>query len=146
MKKKSIIITILMIILLICANIRISYVLYENNKSNKLQKKRHEEIKESVKEAVERNIRVQYPGCRISNDFKKTDFPSSVYNSYFLVQNGYINKSELLDVDNESYCDVYIDINPYYENALDHQNNCEIYYKIYLKCKNYEDKGYIDLN
>ena len=51
---------------------------------------------------------------------------------------------ELLDVDNKSYCDTYVVIKSLYEDEYDHQNNCKIYYKIYLKCKDYEDKGYIN--
>ena len=49
-----------------------------------------------------------------------------------------------MDIDNKSYCNIYVDINTFFENPLDHQHNCEIYYKIYLKCKNYEDEGFIN--
>ena len=105
---------------------------------------RYEEIKESVKEAVEWNLRAQYPSCKISKDFRETTFPGTFYNSDFLINNGYIKKKELLDIDGKSYCDVYVDINTYYEDPQDQQKNCELYYKIYLKCKNYEDEGYIN--
>ncbi len=105
---------------------------------------RYEEIKESVKEAVEWNLSAQYPSCKISKDFRETTFPGTFYNSDFLINNGYIKKKELLDVDGKSYCDVYVDINTYYEDPQDQQKNCELYYKIYLKCKNYEDEGYIN--
>lgn len=105
---------------------------------------RYEEIKESLKEAVEWNLSAQYPYCKISKDFKETSFPGSFYNSNFLINNGYIKKKELLDIDGKSYCDVYVDINTYYEDPQDQQKNCELYYKIYLKCKNYEDEGYIN--
>ena len=67
-------------------------------------------------------------------------------NSSFLINNGYIKKEELLDIDNKSYCDVYVDISTEYKDKLDHQRDCKIYYKIYLKCNEYADKGYIDWN
>ena len=108
------------------------------------EENRYAKIKDNVKNGVEWNISAQYPGCSISKEFKNGNGPGTFYNSSFLLNNGYIYKSELLDIDNVSYCDVYVDINTYFEDPLDHQKNCEIYYKIYLKCKNYEDKGYIN--
>ncbi len=147
MKKKTIIILSIIIVIIIC--VIISSVLYKGYKdyktdqNNKAQE-RYAEIRESVKKAVEWNISAMYPSCSISKEFKETTSPGTFYNSSFLINNGYIEESELLDIDNVSYCDVYVDINTYFENPLDHQNNCEVYYKIYLKCKDYEDKGYIN--
>ena len=66
------------------------------------------------------------------------------YNSSFLINNGYIKKEELKDVDDKSYCDVYVKIDPYFEDPQDQMHNCETSYKIFLKCKNLTDKGYID--
>lgn len=140
--KKKIIIALLIIMVMFISTF-IVFSLYKNSEKNKAQE-RYNEIKESAKKAVEWNISAQYPNCSISKEFKETSDPGNFYNSSFLINNGYIKKSELLDVDNESYCDVYVDINTYFENPLDHQHNCEIYYKIYLKCKNYKDKGYIN--
>jgi len=139
MKKKSIII--ISIILVLVISIIICFDLYKNNQESQ---KRYNEIRESVKKSVEWNIRAQYPGCSISKKFKETTSPGQIYNSSFLIKNGYIKKEELLDIDNESYCDVYVDINTFFVNPLDHQQNCEVYYKIYLKCKNYEEEGYIN--
>lgn len=119
-------------------------IFFYNSWQEKKEQARYAEIKESVKKAVEWNISAQYPYCNISKDFRETSFPGSFYNSSFLIDNGYIKKEELLDIDGESYCDVYVDINTYYEDPLNHQKNCEIYYKIYLKCNNYKDKGYIN--
>ena len=138
MKKK-----IITIFLIVSIGLTICFILYKNNQENKAQE-RYNEIRESVKKAVEWNISAKYPKCSISKEFKKTTSAGTMYNSKFLINNGYIKKEELLDVDNKSYCDVFVDINPYYEDPLNHQQNCEIYYKIYLKCKNYEDKGYIN--
>lgn len=144
MKKKNIIMLSIILVMIIC--LMISFILYKNYKANQEDKaqERYAEIKESVKNAVEWNMNAMYPSCSISKEFKQTTSPGLFYNSSFLINNGYIKKSELFDIDNVSYCDVYVDINTYFEDPLDHQNNCEIYYKIYLKCKDYEDKGYIN--
>ena len=31
-----------------------------------------------------------------------------------------------------------------FEDELDHQHNCYVSYKLYLKCNGYEEKGYFD--
>ena len=97
-----------------------------------------------MEKAVKWNIGAMYPNCEISDGFK--DLSGTHYNSSFLINNGYIKKEELLDIDNKSYCDVYVDISTEYKDKLDHQRDCKIYYKIYLKCNEYADKGYIDWN
>ena len=106
--------------------------------------KRYLEIRENVRKAVEKNISAQYPSCPITYEYDRTFMNESFYNSSFLVNNGYIAKSDLLDVDDSSYCDVYVEILAHYDNLLDRQNNCKTAYKIYLKCKNYEDDGYVN--
>lgn len=145
MKKKNLIILSVILVIIVC--LLFSFKLYKTNQENKTKiqnQERYNEIKESVKKAVHKNISAMYPGCLISKDFKKKEFLGTQYNSSFLINNGYIKKSELLDVDKESYCDVFVDINLDYKDPLDHQHNCEVYYKIYLKCKNYKDAGYIN--
>ena len=140
MKKKMVITT---LVLLLIMGLFICFLLYKSNQEKKVQE-RYNEIRESVKKAVEWNISAQYPKCSISKEFKETNSPGTFYNSNFLIKNGYIKREELLDVDNESFCDVYVDINTHYEDPLDYQQNCEIYYKISLKCKDFEEKGYVD--
>ena len=144
MKKKVIISIIIFLILTI--GIFTSLTLHrmyreEQEKQELKARARYSEIKESVKKAVEWNINAQYPNCSITKENKDAT-PRGYYNSSFLIKNGYIKKDELLDVDNKSYCSVYVEIYVYFENPLDHQNNCEAYHKIYLKCKDYKDKGY----
>lgn len=112
------------------------------NKSNEM--KRYAEIKESAKKASEQFLRATHPNCTISNEFSETYTTSGFENASWLINNGLIKKSELLDVDKKSYCDVNLKYWSYFENPLDHQRNCEVYYQIYLKCKNYEDKGYVE--
>lgn len=135
---KKIVIMLGVIFIIICLFFVIKFI--KNNNDNK----RYLEIKDNVKKAVEWNIRVQYPYCTISNTYDK-ELKTGVtsYNSSFLIGNGYIKKSELLDVDKKSYCDVYVKNKVKYDNPLDHQKDCTISYKIYLKCNNYEDKGYL---
>ena len=145
MKKKVVIPIIIILIIGIFTSLTLYRMYREEQEKQELKAQaRYNVIKESVKKAVEWNISAQYPKCEISKEFKETTSPGTFYNSKFLINNGYIKKDELLDIDNESYCDIFVDINTYYENPLDHQQNCEIYYKIYLKCKGYKDKGYQD--
>jgi len=141
MKKRIIIV--LSIVFMICMTVIMSTLLYKNTKENKEQA-RYKEIRANVKKAVEWEISAVYPYCQIASGFKETTGPSLHHNSPHLINQGYIKKEELLDVDNTSYCDVYVKINPDYEDPYNHQKNCKIYYKIYLKCKNHKDKGYFN--
>lgn len=145
MKNKTTIILSIILVLALCSVIGIN--LY-NKKENKKQEtttkivenieERHTNIEESVVNAVEKNIKAQYPSCPISKEYQGESYPKHEYDSSFLINNGYIKKSELLDIDNDSYCEINASIIPYYENPQDHQNNCEVYYKIKLKCIDYE--------
>ena len=135
MNRNKIMIVILISVVLLFVIFIMLYNKYEKNK----EQQRYNEIRENVKAAVELNINAMYPNCKISDGFKK-DLSGSYYNSSFLINNGYIKKEELLDVDKKSYCDVYVDIKSEYEDELEHQRDC----KIYLKCNNFEDKGYIN--
>lgn len=139
MNRNKIMIVILISVVLLFTIFIMLYNKYEKNK----EQQRYNEIRENVKAAVEWNINAMYPYCKISDGFKK-DLSGAYYNSSFLINNGYIKKEELLDVDKKSYCDVYVDIKSEYEDELEHQRDCKIYYKIYLKCNNFEDKGYIN--
>ena len=68
-------------------------------------------------------------------------------NSKFLINNGYIKKEELLDVDGKNYCDIYVVVYRYIDESISFEaygNDCEVNYKAYIKCKDYEDKGYVD--
>ena len=140
MKKKIIIV--LLIIIAIAIGIS-CYIINKKETAEKEQKiadERYSEITENVKEAVEWAISAQFPACTISKDFIDNTTHGTHYDSKFLINNGYIKKEGLLDVDNESYCDVSVDVKIRYENPLDHQNNCEAYYNISLKCKNNNKK------
>lgn len=113
----------------------------EHEKNNAM--KRYAEIRGSVKKASEHYLRALYPNCTISNEDGETNFPGTNFNSSWLISNGLIKSNELLDIDKKSYCDAHVKANAYFENPLDQQKNCSVYYQIYLKCMDYEDKGYV---
>lgn len=147
MKKKIIIFgfIVLIITLAIIFGFQKYYTQLKNDDKKSNDYKRYLEIKESTKKAVEWNIRAQYPNCSITSNFdKKNNAVSSQYNSSFLINNGYIKQDELLDVDGENYCDVYVVIQMNSENLLDNSKKCSVAYKIYLKCSEYKDKEYIN--
>ena len=79
----------------------------------------------------------------MSCEDRETYTPGEFFNSSWLISNGLIKSNELLDIDKKSYCDAHVKAKAYFENPLDHQKNCAVYYQIYLKCMNYEDKGYV---
>ncbi len=116
-------------------------LIYKFNRDNKRQE-RYAEIRENVKKAVEWNLGAVYPFCTIEDEIDEKSVSRSSYHSDYLNQWGAIKMNELLDVDNESYCDAFVEIyqTPYDPKGYD---NCEISYKIYLKCKNYEEEGYL---
>jgi len=106
--------------------------------------KRYTEIRESAKKATEWYLGAIYPNCSISNGTSETYTFKESENSSWYINQGYINRNELLDIDEKSYCDIHVKHGAYFENPQDLQKNCEVYYQIYLKCKNYEDKGYVE--
>ena len=141
MNKKKLIIIIIFSFIVIFSLVFFSINLFENKKQNNIEK-RYDEIRESAKKAMEWKLRANYPRCPIGDKYKKRK--NSHSNSKYLIDQGYIKKEELLDVDLVNYCDIYVETYTYFKEAKDLQNNCEVDYKIYLKCKNYEDKGYMD--
>ncbi len=146
--KKKIIIFVSIVLVIILAIVVVIQKHNEDIKTNKDNNdKRYLEIKESTKKAVEWNIKAMYPNCPITDTFdddKNANTSGTHYNASFLISNGYIKKTELIDVDGKNYCDVYVVIQANFEEPQDHQKNCSTAYKIYLKCKDYKDKGYID--
>ena len=137
-KKKLIIICIFCLIIILC----LFFIKMFENKNDKNKEKRYDEIRESAKKAMEWKLRANYPRCPIGSTYEKEK--KSHCNSQYLIDQGYIKKEELLDVDLVNYCDIYVETYTYFENPQDLQNNCEVDYKVYLKCMDYEDKGYMD--
>ena len=109
----------------------------QENKEQEIKENRYQEIKNDVKDAIVWNLGASYPKCTISSEVKGNEF--SHYNSSHLVNNGYIEKKDLLDVDGKSFCDVYVKL--YKDDSGD---KCEVSYKIFLNCEDYKEKGYIN--
>lgn len=143
MKKNIIIISIFSLVII---TIVVS-LFFINKKEDKgiTPEERYKEIKESAKKAAEWHLKATQPYCVIGDSKEKKRY--SHMNSSFLINNGYIKKEELLDVDGESYCDIYVVEYRYIDESISlesYKNDCEVNYKVYIKCKDYEDKGYID--
>lgn len=144
MKKKNIII--ISIFSLVIIGFVVS-ILFINKKEDKVitPKERYKEIRESAKKAAEWYLKATQPYCVIGDSKEKKRY--SYMNSRFLINNGYIKKEELLDIDGESYCDIYVVEYRYIDESISlesYKNDCEVNYKVYIKCKEYEDKGYVD--
>lgn len=88
---------------------------------------RYDEIKNAIDKELERYMKLVSPNCIKSNN-------GQLITHKTLVINGGMDKEILLDIDNKSYCGVYVDTScP--ENGVNA-------WKIYLSCNDYEDKGY----
>lgn len=59
----------------------------------------------------------------------------SIISSKHLIQQGYLKKESMVDINEMSYCSAYA-------KTFD-TDDCGVDYKIYLKCKNFETSGYI---
>ena len=138
MKKKIVIgIVVVLIVVFMFGIICKSKIDEQKREEQEIKENRYQEIKDSVKAAVEWQISAVYPKCTISKEVKGNE--SHHYNSSNLINNGYLKKKELLDVDSKSYCDVYVKV--YKDN---NQDSCEMSYKMFLKCEDYKEKGYIN--
>lgn len=141
---KKIIMTSIIFIIVIIVSLYVT-VHNNNNNNNSEEKSRYEEIRESAKNAAEWHLKVSQPYCVIGDTKEKRKYSHA--NSSFYINNGYIKKEELLDVDGINYCDMYVVEYRYIDesNSIEsYKNDCEVNYKVYIKCKDYEDKGYID--
>lgn len=140
-KYKNIIIVLLIVLFLVLGIILFVYKIKPNDKTSS----RYDEIRESARKAAEWHLKATQPYCVIGDTKEKKKY--SHMNSTFLINNGYIKKEELLDVDGESYCDIYVVDYRYIDESISleaYGNDCEVNYKVYIKCKDYEDEGYID--
>lgn len=143
MKKKNIIIISIFSLVIITIVVSLFFI---NKKEDKgiTPEERYKEIKESAKKAAEWHLKATQPYCVIGDSKEKKRY--SHMNSSFLINNGYIKKEELLDVDGESYCDIYVVEYRYIDESISlesYKNDCEVNYKVYIKCKDYEDKWHM---
>lgn len=143
MKKKNIIL--ISILFLVIIGIIVSLFFITKKEVNEITpEERYKEIRESAKKAAEWHLKATQPYCVIGDSKEKKKY--SHMNSRFLINNGYIKKEELLDIDGESYCDIYVVEYRYIDESISlesYKNDCEVNYKVYIKCKDYEDKGYV---
>ena len=144
MNKKKIIIIIVFSFIVISSLIFFSIKIFENKKQKNIEK-RYDEIRESAKKAAEWHLKASQPYCVIGDSKEKKRYSHA--NSSFYINNGYIKKEELLDIDGVNYCDMYVVEYRYIDESISlesYKNDCEVNYKVYIKCMNYEDKGYMD--
>lgn len=147
MKKKHIIlISILCLLVIIGLIVSLFFININKKEVNEITpEERYKEIRESAKNAAEWFLKATQPYCVIGDSKEKKRY--SHMNSKFLINNGYIKKEELLDVDGKNYCDIYVVVYRYIDESISFEaygNDCEVNYKAYIKCKDYEDKGYVD--
>lgn len=125
--KKKIIITILLIFSIIIGSIL--FVNIRNHVVEEQNKKRYEEIRKNIDTELKRYMYVIAPKCYPENG-------TPLLTHQDLVYNGGMDKEKLLDVDKKSYCKAYI------------KTRCvkvgKWNWDIYISCKDYTDKGYID--
>ena len=123
MKKKLMIIFVFIVILVIGIVARLSYKKYSNNK-------RYETIKTEIEEETKRYLKVSHPYCTPgSGSFTMSE-------DTLLVQWA-MDKKKLLDVDEKSYCKTRIEVTCIANGELDTD--------VYIKCKDYEDEKYSNL-
>lgn len=90
---------------------------------------RYDEIKENVDKELERYMKLVSPNCQQGSG-------GHLITHETLVLNGGMDKDILLDVDNKSYCGLYVDTFCPKDGIND--------WKIYISCEDYEDKGYVE--
>lgn len=88
---------------------------------------RYDEIKNNIDKELERYMKLVSPNCQKGGS-------TLLITHKTLVINGGMDKEILLDVDNKSYCGVYVDTSCPEDGVND--------WKIYLSCNDYKDKGY----
>lgn len=126
MKKKLIMLIIFVFVIIIGSLLFINIKNYIEQEQNK---KRYEEIKNSVDKELERYLYVIGPKCQPNEG-------SFLITHKDLVYNAGMDKEKLLDVDKKSYCKVYV-----YTDCVEIG---KWNWKTTISCKNYQDKDYKD--
>lgn len=125
--RKKLIIMILSVFLIVIVGVL--FVGIRDHKIQEQNQKRYEEIKKDIDNELQRYMYVIAPKCYPENG-------TPLLTHQDLVYNGGMDKEKLLDIDEKSYCKVYI------------KTKCvevgKWNWDIYISCKDYTDKGYID--
>lgn len=90
---------------------------------------RYDEIKDDIDKELERYMSLVSPNCQQGNG-------GQLITHETLVFNGGMDKEILLDIDNKSYCGLYVKTSCPKDGINE--------WKIYLSCNDYEDEGYIE--
>jgi len=128
MKKKVILVIIILIILIfLCSLGFFKYKEYKKLKENK----RYEEIISDFEKAVIWEL----DATNLSSKKCEENISKSVLlTTKYLNSQGYLDLDVMKDIDGKSYCKAYA--------KTFETEDCGVDYNIYIKCKNYETKGY----
>ncbi len=128
MKKKILILIIFIMTIIIILSI---YTIFNFNIAK--EKERYSEIKETFEEAVIWNLDATGDSKRHCEENITKEITITADH---LINNGYLKKEDMLDIDGKYYCDGYA--------KTFAAEDCGIDYKIYIKCNEYKTKGYKD--
>lgn len=90
---------------------------------------RYDEIRDEIDKELEKYMSLVSPNCQQGNG-------GQLITHETLVFNGGMDKDVLLDIDNESYCGLYVKTSCPKDGINE--------WKIYLSCNDYEDEEYIE--
>lgn len=127
MKKKLLILIIFIVIVIII--IILSIYMFNDAK----EKERYNEIEEAFEEAVIWNLDAT---GNSKKHCEENITKEMTITADHLISNGYLKKEDMLDTSGKSYCDGYA--------KTFVAEDCDIDYKIYIKCNEYKTKGYKD--
>lgn len=128
MKRKILILIIFVVIVIIILSI---YMTFNFNIAK--EKERYSEIKEAFEKAAIWNLDATGNSKRHCEENITKEMTITADH---LINNGYLKKEDMLDIDGKSYCDGYA--------KTFAVKDCGIDYKIYIKCNEYKTKGYKD--
>ena len=125
MKKNLLILIIFIVIVIIILSI------YMFNYAK--EKERYNEIEEAFEEAIIWNLDAT---GNSKKHCEENITKEMTITADHLISNGYLKKEDMLDTSGKSYCDGYA--------KTFVAEDCDIDYKIYIKCNDYKTKGYKD--
>ena len=128
MKKKILIlITFIMTIIIILS----IYTIFNFNIAK--EKERYNEIEKAFEEAVIWKLDATGNSKRHCEENITKEMTITADH---LINNGYLKKENMLDIDGKSYCDGYA--------KTFAAGDCGVDYKLYIKCNDYKTEGYKD--